>query len=345
MFGSPEYNNTTQARLAGDTNRFALCSNFLAWQSFGRIAHLWPFLIRPGHTPYDFWQSLTLGAELSDSDTCELLRPDEYRNLYFDSSLGRNIAPSPEAEADGKRGWDDGPLLSCDVYDRFVLHVKSIATDISGFTPIQSADPSFEVITSAEGLEWIRNIVDRHGDGRDDPATAAQMSVLSATIAYKSSHWTIEQGIPILMNCSIILSASGERPRQNEIAHYTQQANYAAVSKDLKANLSPTGQWIVSASDLLGWAVRSGVPFDPDVAREIKNGLGCVNPKPKGWQAKAGDTAKRNQTLKNLARELRAKHTNWNKFEIAEKIAEEIAKKHKWDLSVSRIQQIINREI
>ena len=37
--------------------------------------------------------------------------------------------------------------------------------------------------------------------------------------------------------------------------------------------------------------------------------------------------------------------TNWNKFEIAEKIAEEIAKMHKWDLSVSRIQQIINREI
>lgn len=340
MFGSPEFNNTTQARLA-DKKRFAICRDFSAWESLAAPSSLWPFLLRPGHTPCDFWQSLTLGAELSDSDTCALLRPDDYRDLYFDPSLGRNIAPPPDAADENKRDWDDGPLLSCDAYDQFVLRVKSIATNISGFTPTQSADPSFEVITSTAGLDWIRNIVDRHSNVRHDASIVAQMSVLNATITYKSALWTIEQGIPILMNCSLILAASGERPRQREIDHYTQQANYAAIAKDLKANLSSTGQWIVTATELLGWAVRSGVPIDPAVAREIKYGLGCIKPKPKGWQAKAGETAKRNLTLRNLAKELRDKHPNWTKVDIAEKIAQTT----QYGLSVSRIQQIINQVI
>ncbi len=82
MFGLPEYNNTTQARVAAGNAQLGIpFSNFLSWIDFAKPDDIWPFLIRRDGGPIDFWASLSLGDQLDDEDTCGWLRLDEYLKL------------------------------------------------------------------------------------------------------------------------------------------------------------------------------------------------------------------------------------------------------------------------
>lgn len=82
MFGLPEFNNTTQARVAaGNTQLGISFTSFLSWIDFARPDDTWPFLIRSDGSPIDFWASLTLGDQLDDGDFCEWLHLDEYLKL------------------------------------------------------------------------------------------------------------------------------------------------------------------------------------------------------------------------------------------------------------------------
>lgn len=82
MFGLPEFNNTTQARIAAGNAQLGIPhSSFLSWIDFAKPDDIWPFLIRRDGGPIDFWASLSLGEQLDDGDTCEWLRLDEYLKL------------------------------------------------------------------------------------------------------------------------------------------------------------------------------------------------------------------------------------------------------------------------
>jgi hypothetical protein len=82
MFGLPEFNNTTQARIAAGNAQLGIpFSSFLSWVDFAKPDDIWPFLIRRDGGPIDFWSSLTLGDKLNDEDICEWLRLDEYLKL------------------------------------------------------------------------------------------------------------------------------------------------------------------------------------------------------------------------------------------------------------------------
>ncbi len=82
MFGLPEFNNTTQARVAAGNAQLGISfSNFLSWIDFAKPDDIWSFLIRRNGGPIDFWASLALGDQLDDEDTCEWLRLDEYLKL------------------------------------------------------------------------------------------------------------------------------------------------------------------------------------------------------------------------------------------------------------------------
>jgi hypothetical protein len=82
MFGLPEFNNTTQARVAAGNAQLGIpFSSFLSWVDFAKPDNIWPFLIRRDGGPIDFWASLALGDKLDDADTCEWLRLDEYLKL------------------------------------------------------------------------------------------------------------------------------------------------------------------------------------------------------------------------------------------------------------------------
>jgi hypothetical protein len=79
MFGLPEFQNTTQARVAAGNAQLGIpFSNFVSWIDFAKPDDIWPFLIRRNGGPIDFWASLALGNLLDDEDTCEWLRLDEY---------------------------------------------------------------------------------------------------------------------------------------------------------------------------------------------------------------------------------------------------------------------------
>jgi hypothetical protein len=82
MFSLPEFNNTTQARVAAGNAQLGIpFSNFVSWIDFAKPDDIWPFLIRRDGGPIDFWASLSLGDQLDDGDTCEWLRLDEYLKL------------------------------------------------------------------------------------------------------------------------------------------------------------------------------------------------------------------------------------------------------------------------
>ncbi len=77
---SEEYANTRAAKEGVQKRALRGFSTFADWLDEAKPSDEWPFLIRKGKAPIDFWKSLSMGEKLSlsDDDDCGLLNLDEY---------------------------------------------------------------------------------------------------------------------------------------------------------------------------------------------------------------------------------------------------------------------------
>lgn len=82
MFGpaSEEYKDTRAAREGLEKRKLIGFATFSDWLDGANNADEWPFLLRRGKAPIDFWKSLSLSEALAlnDEDSCGWLNLDEY---------------------------------------------------------------------------------------------------------------------------------------------------------------------------------------------------------------------------------------------------------------------------
>ncbi|RAR66889.1 hypothetical protein C7401_102314 [Paraburkholderia unamae] len=87
MFGTPEFNNTLEMRIALGAPAFASFGTFMAGAG---LDDTWPFLVHKG-VPVDFFESLTLGDALSDDDRAVVLSLDEYLSQRKAAAVERKV--------------------------------------------------------------------------------------------------------------------------------------------------------------------------------------------------------------------------------------------------------------
>jgi hypothetical protein len=109
-----EYSNTTQAKIAlGKRTTMGLgFMTFQDWIDGARSIDEWPFLIRKGSAPIDFFKSLGMGEGLRDDDDCEWLRLDDYLAKRHDAAL---LADALAAQSELE---EDTPLAKASSSDR-----------------------------------------------------------------------------------------------------------------------------------------------------------------------------------------------------------------------------------
>jgi hypothetical protein len=85
---SEEYANTRAAKEGVQKRALRGFSTFADWLDEAKPRDEWPFLIRKGKAPIDFWKSLSMGEKLSlsDDDDCGLLNLDEYLNARAEAA-------------------------------------------------------------------------------------------------------------------------------------------------------------------------------------------------------------------------------------------------------------------
>jgi hypothetical protein len=107
-----EYSNTTEARI-GLKKRATMGLGFMTFQDWidgARSTDEWPFLIRNGSAPIDFFKSLGMGEGLRDDDDCEWLRLDDYLAKRRDAAiLADSLAEQSELEEDAPLAKSSSP--------------------------------------------------------------------------------------------------------------------------------------------------------------------------------------------------------------------------------------------
>lgn len=312
MFGSPEFNNTTQARLAVDKNKFGIFSDLLAWESHAKRGDLWPFLIRPGHRPIDFWESLKLGSELSDADTCKLISLDEYRTLCGSSSSSQKFAARTTNPGDEN-------MLMREEFVRFLDDVAELRLDV--ISPTRIAQAPFDKIYDSVHLYWIRQILNSTKEQRNRLGFS-MMVTLREAYAAKVDAWTIPTGIEMLLNISSKAPRESDRYEHPEIHYFIRQATEAAFSGDLPTTLSRFGDLVVKPKDFLRWAQDSRLPVDPEVARAIDSRvLGGISFKAKPGRPHDPDLKERGKKWRGAAFQMMYSDPRVNLTAAARKIS------------------------
>lgn len=284
MFGSPEHNNTTQARLSVERSKFGSFSNLQEWEAHAKPADLWPFLIRRGERPIDFWKSLTLGADLSDDDQCVLINFDEYRILCRDSSQ------SPERDQSGS------------IREKFVRFLDEVAgLGLKVICPARIAQAPFDTINDSVHLWWIQEILNNTTD-QSHSLGFSMMVTLREAYAAKVDAWTIPTGIEILLNVGRKTDRQAVQDESPEIRYFVRQASEAALFGDLPMTCSDTGDLVAKPIDFLRWAVANRLPVDPDVARAIESRiLGSISVKGKPGRPRDTELEKRGKEWRDAA--------------------------------------------
>ena len=284
MFGSPEYNNTTQARLSIERSKLGSFSKLTDWEAYAKPADLWPFLIRIGQKPIDFWESLTLGADLSDDDQCVLINLDEYRILCSDSSQ------SPERDQSGS------------IREKFVRFLDEVAgLGLKVICPARIAQAPFDIINDSVHLWWIQEILNSTTD-QSHSLGFSMMVTLREAYAAKVDAWTIPTGIEILLNVGRKTDRQAVQDESPEIRYFVRQASEAALFGDLPMTCSDTGDLVVKPIDFLRWAVANRLPVDPDVARAIESRiLGSISVKGKPGRPRDTELEKRGKKWRDAA--------------------------------------------
>ena len=284
MFGSPEYNNTTQARLSIERSKLGSFSKLTDWEAYAKPADLWPFLIRIGQKPIDFWESLTLGADLSDDDQCVLINLDEYRILCSDSSQ------SPERDQSGS------------IREKFVRFLDEVAgLGLKVICPARIAQAPFDIINDSVHLWWIQEILNSTTD-QSHSLGFSMMVTLREAYAAKVDAWTIPTGIEILLNVGRKTDRQAVQDESPEIRYFVRQASEAALFGDLPMTCSDTGDLVAKPIDFLRWAVANRLPVDPDVARAIESRiLGSISVKGKPGRPRDTELEKRGKKWRDAA--------------------------------------------
>lgn len=284
MFGSPEHNNTTQARLSVERNKFGSFSNLIEWEAHAKPADLWPFLIRRSERPIDFWKSLTLGADLSDDDQCVLINFDEYRSLCRDSSQSRELEPKTVQARD----------QSGSMREKFVCFLDDVAAlGLKVICPARIAQAPFDAITDSVHLWWIQEILNSATD-QSHSLGFSMIVTLREAYAAKVDAWTIPTGIEILLNVGRKTDRQAVQDESPEIRYFVRQASEAALFGDLPMTCSDYGEVVVKPIDFLRWALANRLPVDPDVARAIDSRiLGSISVKGKPGRPRDTELEKR----------------------------------------------------
>ena len=284
MFGSPEHNNTTQARLSIERSKLGSFSKLTDWEAYAKPADLWPFLIRIGQKPIDFWESLTLGADLSDDDQCVLINLDEYRILCSDSSQ------SPERDQSGS------------IREKFVRFLDEVAgLGLKVICPARIAQAPFDTINDSVHLWWIQEILNSTTD-QSHSLGFSMMVTLREAYAAKVDAWTIPTGIEILLNVGRKTDRQAVQDESPEIRYFVRQASEAALFGDLPMTCSDTGDLVAKPIDFLRWAVANHLPVDPDVARAIESRiLGSISVKGKPGRPRDTELEKRGKKWRDAA--------------------------------------------
>ena len=284
IFNSPAFNNTTQARLYVERNKFGSISNLQEWKAHAKPADLWPFLIRIGQKPIDFWESLTLGADLSDDDQCVLINLDEYRILCSDSSQ------SPERDESGS------------IREKFVRFLDDVAAlGLKVICPARIAQAPFDVINDSVHLWWIQEILNSTTE-QSRSLGFSMMVTLREVYAAKVDAWTIPTGIEILLNTGKKTDREADQHESPEIRYFVRQASNAAFSGDLPTTSSHYGDLVVKPIDFLRWAVANRLPVDPDVARAIDSRiLGSISAKSKPGRPRDPELKERGKEWRDAA--------------------------------------------
>lgn len=98
---SDEYASTRMAREGSEKRRLIGFSTFADWIDQAKPADEWPFLLRKGKPPIDFWKSLAMAEALSlnDDDECGWLTLDDYLSVRRDAAwVAENSAVSDSLE-------------------------------------------------------------------------------------------------------------------------------------------------------------------------------------------------------------------------------------------------------
>ena len=312
MLGLPEFNNTTQARVAVDKRKFGIFSSLLDWEAHAKHDDPWPFLIRPGHSPIDFWESLKLGPELSEADTCQMISLDEYRALCGSSSLSRQLDPKPANPVEEN-------MLMREEFARFLDDVTELRLDV--ISPARIAQAPFDKIYDSVHLYWIRQILNSTKEQRNSLGVSMMLTLREAYAA-KVDAWTIPTGIEMLMNISSKAACESDRYEHPELHYFIRQATDAAFTGDLPTTLSRFGDLVVKPKDFLRWAEKRRLPVDPEVARAIDSKrLGSINFKAKPGRPHDPDLKERGRKWRGAAARMMYADSRINLSAAARKIS------------------------
>ena len=267
MFSLPEFNNTTQARIAAEKSRFGIYSSFLTWVDQAEPDDLWPCLIHHDDGPIDFWSSLTLGDKLSDDDRCEFLRHDYFVILHA------NWGHKPTQAL--LTGDDINPENSCDSkvvvsHLEFVHFLDDLASQSAEPpNPLRITSAPFDKIYAPEHLLWIRQILNSTGKHKEQ-LDQKMYALLHEAYKCKLSYWTIQDAIHILLNESTVIYTPSRELKRAEIADWINQAECAARDKVFPSIVDSSGSIVVKPIDILEWAKEYGLEIHPEIESAIK---------------------------------------------------------------------------
>lgn len=207
-------------------------------------------------------------------------------------------------------------------FDALLNDIEEISRRPELVSPLIIASPPFNRIFDTIHLVWIRQQLSAMIKDKQ-PKNIMMMVLLHTAHFGKSSQWTIDEGIPILMNESPMLITPSNQARSTEIAYFVKEARKAYYLGSLQAKEIPDGSLIVIPENLLNWAEKNHVPVDTGIAKAIREELlGHIPPKiNKGWQVRQQVTEKIYKAWQTEADKLKKEHPKLSKLEIAKKIS------------------------
>lgn len=217
---------------------------------------------------------------------------------------------------------NEGQRYQREDFDAFLREIEELSHSPEPISPLRIASPPFDMICDTIHLAWIRQELSAKIK-EQQPKNMMLMALMHTAHVCKSSLWTIDEGIHVLMNESAVLITPSNQSRGAEIAHHVRQAKQACLYGDLKSTTNSNESFIVKPKDLLIWAEKNHVPVNPDIAREIRNEhLGRISQRPNnGWQPRPQEAHEMRNEWQEAALELEQNNPHLSKSAIAEKIA------------------------
>lgn len=245
------FGSTTDAKISADQCSLGAYNSLQVWADTASSDESWPFLIRSHGDLVDFWESLTMGDQLTDFHHCDWLRRDEYLEIAKGLAIEREFIGFVEQIQQGR---------------------------FESVRPSQLATSPFDIISTPRHLHWIRELLIGSTKGGQALGQMA-MATLSVAMQCKSDAWGLREGICFLLdiNPEVCTGAS-----QETVDRYVRAAAGAMRNEILPHCVSEFGETRLKPTDLLAWAKENEIPISPHV-EALVNGkaIGAINPRRK----------------------------------------------------------------